>query len=565
MASITYWNRLEPRARSSDVGNALAARVRDPAWFLARQWQFGEFRGADGGSPAYLRISARVAAMDAWSADAANAEPAPLAAGAPVERATAAEAASPHDLALAVQIGQTFDRMLRDASAYDLRAAFLDSYPIAATDPDDDPRAARLRALWHGRAIDGLALYAASKQPAVSGAPPPGVPASVPQNRRDAASTAVTALAAWVRSVVGEIGTADPAAWRPAQLDYALRVYASDPATATPLALAAVPDRRGDLPWYSFEIADTHPNTVEGAEVVTVQRAVVPGPVRFRGMPNERFWDFEDGRVDFGGLSPDRRGLASLLLADFMLVHGNDWFLAPFELSVGSLCSSTLTMVDVFGDPVDIPRADADTAGIPRPWTMFSTSTSTGAPAAFFALPATAASTVLDGPPLEEVRFLRDDTAAVAWAVERTVEGSLGARAAAVAGPPPASAPGTSPSGPAYRIAQGVPANWIPFVPVKLAPTSEVALERAAMLSLDSGNPTLPPPRGRILEPTSLPASARYRMREEIIPREGVQVARRSRYARGVDGAAHVWVSRARSVGTGEGWSGLRFDLVIDD
>ncbi len=561
MGSITYWNRLEPRARSTDVANALAARVRDPAWFLARQWQFGELEGADGGSPAYLRIATRVVPMDAWSADVESARATAIDTTTPVEAATIAEAASPRDLALAVQLGQTFDRMLRDASAGDLRRAFLDAYPIAPTDAADDPRARRLRALWHGRAIDGLALYAASQRTVPAGAPPAGVPASVPGNRRDAASTAVKQLATWVRSVVGEIGTEDPAAWRPAQLDYAVRVYASEPATATPVALTAVPDRSGDLAWYSFE-ATSAPAPITPSPAVTVTRAVIPGPVRFRGMPNERFWDFEDGRVDFGGLSPDRRGLASLLLADFMLVHSNDWFLAPLELPVGSLCSSALTMVDVFGDPVEIPRADADAPGAARPWTMFSTSTSTGGPAGFFVLPATAAGTVIDGPPLEEVRFLRDDTAAVAWAVERTIESSVGTLSTTAADLP---SPGASGTGLAYRITNGVPASWIPFVPVKLATSDEVVLERAAMLSLDTGTPTLPPPRGRILEPTSLPAGSRYRMREEIIPREGVQVVRRNRFVRGIDGVAHVWTSRARSVGTGEGWSGLRFDLVIDE
>ena len=67
LSSITFWNRLEPRPRSTDLANALAARVRDPAWFLARQWQLGEFQGEDAGSPAYLRIHATTSPMVAWS------------------------------------------------------------------------------------------------------------------------------------------------------------------------------------------------------------------------------------------------------------------------------------------------------------------------------------------------------------------------------------------------------------------------------------------------------------------------------------------------------------------
>lgn len=559
MASITYWNRLEPRPRATDLANALAARVRDPAWFLARQWQLGEFRGADGGSPAYLKITAQTASMTGWSPDAANAGHSAIDGATPLEPVTATEGVSPDDLALAVQIGQSLDRILRELSAQDLRPAFLEGYPIAAASTVDDPRAKRLRALWRGRAIDGLALYGASQRPRVTGQPPPGVPASVPSGRWSVASTAVSRVVAWVRSVVGDISAADPAAWRPQQLDYAVRVYTTDPATASAVALQATPDRHGDLAWYAFDAsAAPTTNAASAPNVTTLQRAVIPGPVRFRGMPNERFWDFEDGRVDFGGLTPDRRGIAALLLADFMLVHGNDWFLAPFEMPVGSVCCSALTMVDVFGESVDIPRADA--ASVATQWTMFSTSTDTGATAGFFALPATAAGTVLDGPALEQVRFLRDDTSAIAWAVERTIESSLGIPWIAVDRLPPAPPPPTT-SGLAYRIASQVPANWIPFVPVKLAATGEVVLERASLLSLDT-DVTLPVRLGRILEPTSRASGSRYSLREEMIPREGVQVVRRARYARGADGASYVWVSRARSVGEGEGWSGLRFDLA---
>src|SRR5262249_32365703 len=45
------WNRLEGRPRTVEFDRALQAEVRDALWMLARQWQFGEFRGEDAGSP----------------------------------------------------------------------------------------------------------------------------------------------------------------------------------------------------------------------------------------------------------------------------------------------------------------------------------------------------------------------------------------------------------------------------------------------------------------------------------------------------------------------------------
>jgi hypothetical protein len=44
---------------SVNVGEALEARIKDPLWFLARQWQTGEFEAENGGSPAITYLSCR--------------------------------------------------------------------------------------------------------------------------------------------------------------------------------------------------------------------------------------------------------------------------------------------------------------------------------------------------------------------------------------------------------------------------------------------------------------------------------------------------------------------------
>ena len=55
MGSITSWIRLEPRGRDDDMTDAVHARVYDPLWMLARQWQMGEFQGEDTGTPVLAR------------------------------------------------------------------------------------------------------------------------------------------------------------------------------------------------------------------------------------------------------------------------------------------------------------------------------------------------------------------------------------------------------------------------------------------------------------------------------------------------------------------------------
>src|SRR5437867_8718135 len=51
MPSITSWTRLEPGTRNETMAGSLQARIHDPLWLLARQWQFGEFQGEDAGTP----------------------------------------------------------------------------------------------------------------------------------------------------------------------------------------------------------------------------------------------------------------------------------------------------------------------------------------------------------------------------------------------------------------------------------------------------------------------------------------------------------------------------------
>ena len=54
--AITVWNRLEGRPRTPEFDRALRAEVRDALWMLTRQWQLGEFRGDDAGSPVVARL-----------------------------------------------------------------------------------------------------------------------------------------------------------------------------------------------------------------------------------------------------------------------------------------------------------------------------------------------------------------------------------------------------------------------------------------------------------------------------------------------------------------------------
>src|SRR6185312_6482306 len=174
-----------------------------------------------------------------------------------------------------------------------------------------------------------------------------------------------------------------------------------------------------------------------------------------------------------------------------------------------------------------------------------------------------------DGDPLEEVLFLRDDMAAMAWAVEHELPSELDTGTDAYAlyqqrikANPPAPPPAATPDGPAiyYTLETTPPDNWIPMVPVQ-TPQRELYLRRGTMEIPDSsgGGFTYLKARGAILEPQHP-----FFVTDRAVPRSGVQVDRYFRYTRSYDGSIFLWLARRSGQGRGPGWSGLRFDTVND-
>lgn len=571
MRSITYWNRIEPRPRSTNIAPALAARIRDPLWMLTRQWQFGEFQGEDAAAPAYVQVQTTDGRMLGWHTDQQPFTPVDPAH--PLEPQIVREDFAP-DLASRVEVGQLFERFLADLRVPELIPRFRTAYPLTpATDPDfaanPDRESARFRQVAAGRSVDGLALYAAARDAAPNLPPAPALDPSV----HDAVRDALGRLIAWVHEVWGNFSSADPVAWRADRLEYDLSLVAAASATDA-VVLAAEPGSSGDFSWQALE-ASAQPVTgvaVPPGAMRTTSRSLIPGRVEFRGMPNHRWWDFENGQVDFGGVRPDTRDVLKLIFIDFMLVHGNDWFIVPLEQTAGSLARvDSLVVHDVFGGATRILRADSNATGDQR-WTLFSIPEKNPPQSLSdrFVLSSNAAH-AQHGRTIEEVLFLRDEMANMAWAVEVSTENAIGTpwlgheRDLAMHANDPETPASTDPEAVrlAYRIQTRVPENWIPLLPVVIDPAEgDVALERGAMLS-EAQTPVPILPAGRILMP-ALPQGAAYRIREEEIPREGLRVTRQVHRARGTDGSTHIWISRQKQIGRGEGSSGLRFDVATN-
>jgi hypothetical protein len=392
----------------------------------------------------------------------------------------------------------------------------------------------------------------------------------VPAGGEDAAArTALARLLEWERTVYGRVGARDAPAWRPERLDYDVEVAALT-ADARRARLQAYPGPRGELDWYAFDEIGRDATTSGGAAPPEEDLAtsLIPTGVSFAGMPQGRWWQFEDARFNWASVDADRREIAKAMILDFMLVQSEDWFIAPLGVEVGVLATiQQLAVRDVFGERTLLSRADASstTAGAPR-WTMYSTQAERGA-AEYLILPPSTLRTTMDGPDLEEVRFLRDEQANLVWAIEAKAENGVGRawsgheRALTVPDETPPLPETTAPL--RYRMQTSTPLHWIPFPPVQIDATRRaVALERAAMQRFIDGALTRMEPVGRVLRPTNLDDPRIYRIREEEVTRSGARILRANKRSRWIDGGTHVWTARWRRAGLGEGASGLRYDIA---
>jgi hypothetical protein len=574
MPSITTWTRLEPRPRDPSLRESVQAQVRDPLWLLARQWQLAEFRGENAGSPVKVELSYQTARVNNYVPppdlnNLANPVPKPYdPAEQPLETLVEAEAPALGGRQR-VESGLAFLRLLSDK--------LFKSYSTLFTDPANgltlekpsgtlDPGSEAFYSLMANRAMDGSKLRVRLPQDPETpidwqNAPPVmGVDEAHRNEMGDA-------LRNWASGYDKEFPPTPATAWDPARLEYRFAVTApatEENGTVTTIRLSAAEYAGGRLDWHVFDIeAGASSKNISQPVPLTTR----PVGIQFPGMPAARFWTFEPGVIDFGALETASTDLARLLFAEFALVYGNDFFLIPIELEIGSLtCIESLMVTDTFGQQHKIRPASQVDRGLNgpngrAPWRLFSLSSEqSGAEAEDFLFLAPALVGDLHGRPLEEVTMLRDEMANCVWAIENRVVGQNGRpyeRAEAYqmeqqqlrdqqeADEPGSTSPGDGPL--TYRLFTAVPDYWHPLLPRRSTASGPVRLQ------LRTGGTIY----GSLLAPYQASATSIY---EEEVPRIGLSVRREPQLARWVDGRTFAWTGRRKKWGPGEGASGLKFD-----
>jgi hypothetical protein len=561
MMSRSYYLRVEPRTTASDLTAGIAARIYDPLWMLGRQWQLGELLGEDAGSAVNARLDAETALLSTYrpARDALDTsyDPGALPLDVLVEAGPVRNCKG-WTLQLRIDTGREFLRALSDAGLDDYAAAFLDGYGFEAADAEQraaDPGAARLLEVALGRIPDGRELYRQIGGALDVGAALPEPPVATTADV-DILREAARAWFAWCSETVFESGPAS--AWCDDTLDYEFSVATSVAGDAT--RLDAREQRGGGLDWHSF---DARPQLRPADFRALPPIDGLPTGVRFRGMPNARWWEFEDASVDFGSVDAGASDVARLALMEFALVYANDFFAIPLRLDVGALCRITsLIVTDTFGMNQRIAAAahGAGRQGDVR-WSMFTLSerdpaarTAAGVADLFF-LPPTAQQVLADRP-VEEVLLLRDEMANLAWAVERRYEGARGvaqerheeAQRNRVPVPPPDTGAQLR-----YLLGTEVPPYWFPLVPVNVSGALCLAPQRM------TNQPASVMPRGTFVRVGGTPVI------DCAVPREGRQLLRDFALTRWSNGTSLLWSRRRSGVGRGEGTSGLRFDVASRD
>ena len=629
------WNRLESRPRKSEFDEVLKASIHDPLWMLTRQWQFGEFQGEDTASAVFAKImmeTTRVNKFRHRDGSVSNYdESAPMESF--VERMPVL-----YDLRFRARAGQHWLRLLKNTSLGYVPPTPADNYnhtniqkvfaslfilqlpEIDHTNDNTALQVAKARLLSNklahqaisglgGRTPDGVAWYDTLKKT--------GNPVALPATLTGRpewkaafttfATEAANEFISWFeKSHEHPVNTND--SWSPSNLEYSFGCSMPNKGGAGNSVLEATEYYSGTLDWYAFNLSLDTDGTglskkdaaAEAALVNTEILTVIPSEARFGGMPNSRWWEFEDGSTDLGNITAETTNIAKILLAQFALMYSNDWFVVPYSVPAGAVSEvKGILVTDNFGERTLVEPAGQGDANDWTGWTMFNfTKTSasegkTGKTDPRIYIPPVI-SKVQESKPLESVDLIRDEMANMVWGVEAIIPDLMGGGQNGNAAAQELSnyfkkierddliTPIPIPEGVklSYSLGNTVPENWIPFLPTHLpAQNRAIQLQRASMPRWFNKAFSQVRPRTAILRegmnnnetaavqlyvnPSDEIQNSPYYIFDEEAPRKGITVEASWQRTRWYNGKTIVWYGRRKKTARGEGASGLAFDEVI--
>lgn len=588
------WNRLESSLRNENqLEKALRFEIRDALWMLTRQWQFGELDGEDAGTATYANITGEqspVRGIGSESAPMQNFDIHKM----PFDSAIEREKCTP-PVAARLEMGRQWERLLTKrlpaASANaaigefkkNTRFHFTTGLP-RETDRarlfqhaqiySDEASLLLMGSLGGGRAMDGFVLLQELAA---------GKTASSFLTQTDAnVNAAGIEFLAWFERVYGQQVTGNN--WHHQHLEYQPQIAFLESENA--VKVLRKEEYYGDgIEWHGFSPkplwgGQDEPK-IDDDSRKSISETVIPSGVRFRGMPSTRLWEMEDAQVDFGSIRASSTDLSKMLFAEFGLVYGNDWLVAPIRFPVGSMCRlSGMVITDTFGKETVLQEIVPDDN-----WAFFQTIRSQSNKRWLFL--AAESECIEESKPIEKVSFLRDEMANLVWGVEEIIPDPYGGgrdgesmakqTLQLIKSLQPEQAASNegklSSEGWVYKAGMLMAENRIPFIPVAIDPAQQpslgkrkVVLRRAAMPRVaDDFTPVRIRPRTELLGYKGKPENEKpdpFYIFEEEVPRTGIALSLVWKRVRWFNGKTCTWLARKKTMGKGEIDADFRFDVL---
>lgn len=598
---LPVFNRLEGRPRTHDFDQALRAEVRDAMWMLTKQWQMGEFKGDDAGSPVSSKIymektmlsKYRPAQYDTEAFD----DTVPL--EAKVEQRKIPFLAGDLNISLDLRLlmGRHWMKLLsKHLYSDEIKNAYIQEFGIYEPDPDnpDDVYYCASQQSWRKHAatvkrhVDGKKLYDDivfdDGQHVITVGADEGL-------HLDLISLGER-FVQWFDKLFYQPSNEDGNdAWLPSNLEY--QFACSAPNKSREKVFTAKEYYHGHLDWYNFSI-DPDTTTLGDVEATPlpedfdspVIRSFLPTPVQFDGMPNTRWWSFEDGKTNFGDIGPDTTDINKLLLMEFGLVYANDWYLLPITLPAGTIANiKGLTVKNVFGENLWIDATGKGHDDDPDRWTMFSMDIAgrDRRPADLSLMIVPSVPKIQEGKPIEEIQLARDEVANMVWGIEKQVplpsgESTPGQEAARdtlrhlkrllVESGGGGDVTDTPAADQRYKIMSSVPENWIPFIAThEEGSLRETRLQRGSMPRIIEGAPEgtiekIKPRSNLLREGLNQVNKQSYFINEEEVLRAGTNVTQSFQRTRWYNGEVFNWLGVRKRTGRGEASSQLKYDYL---
>jgi hypothetical protein len=584
--TLVGWNRLEGRQRTTNMANALRAELHDALWMLTRQWQMGEYKGDDAGSPVIAAPIVTHSPLERFQSGTSAAQDFDL--NIPFEAKVEAlplefqRKGLSVSLDLRMQMGRHWLKLLVPLG--DHKARYIELYAIDPVDPANrqhasiaaHPEALQLFSAATGRLMDGYKFYQYLTEQGGKAADGLVVNAAEADKINDLGKLFLS----WFARQYTQPAEQSASAWEAERLEYRFSLAAQ--ATGGEKRLNADEYFNGKLDWFNYDIDSDGPRLGAIAKPETRVNALLPSPLTFPGMPNTRWWAFEDGKINLGKIAVSSTDLGRMAFLEFSLLYANDWYLSPLTLPAGAAAEvHGVAVTNVFGERFWVKPAGQGIDDDWQRWTMFTNSIrgKGRAIADTGILTPPVVPKIQQGKPLDEVRLTRDEMANMVWAIECTIPLPTGrskpGREAArelrqyfeklVSTVPPA----TTPSAPLrYDVMSAVAEHWIPFVSARQEGSNRLTrLQRGSMLRIIEGEQGLPhrivPRTGLLRQGLDFKNPEPYFLEEEEVPRAGLKVTRAFRRTRWRFGQTFVWLGAQKVVGRGEGNSGLTFDRLV--